>query len=106
MQEFLHKFDLYSVVAGAVGSLVALGFMPKLTFREAITVLAAGTAVAAYLAPLAMHYCGFPGEHPAARAFAFLSGLCGMRICLIITTWAEKIESPQDLLKPFRRPKG
>lgn len=94
-----------SLLAAFVGTLVACGFMPKLTFRQAFTVICSGVAVNTYLVPLALYYLNFPQNGPLQSAIGFLAGLLGMRVILIFMKWAEKIESPSDLLHPFKEDK-
>ena len=97
-----HGFDASSLLAALMGSLIALGFLPRMTMRQAATVLCAGVAVDAYLVPLALHLLSFPATGPLANAIGFLAGLIGMRVIVIIMRWADKIENPADLLRPFK----
>lgn len=106
MQEWFAKIDTHGIIAGLVGSLIALGMMPVMTVRRALTVLAAGTATAVYLVPLALFYIGVAPEGPPGRAVAFLGGLLGMKVILMFTRWADTVQSPADLLKPFRSGAG
>lgn len=91
-----------TLLAAFVGTLVACGFMPKLTFKQALTVVCSGMAVNSYLVPLAFHYLGLVKNGELQSAIAFLAGLLGMRVIIVFMKWSEKIESPADLLHPFK----
>lgn len=102
MMDHFSKFDLHSLIAGFVGALIALGFLPRLTVRQAATVLVSGMAVAVYLVPLAIHMMGLPLDSPLARAISFLAGLLGMRVVVVVTRWGDGVENPRDFLDPLR----
>ncbi len=101
--EWFAKFDYQGFAAGIVGSLIALGFIPKLTFQQAVTVLMTGMAVSVYLVPLALYYIGMSQDGPPARALGFIGGLLGMRIISVLMKWGDSVNSPADFLAPFRR---
>jgi hypothetical protein len=95
---FIGKVDWPGVIAGILGALVAIGLIPQLSWRLALTTLAAGLAVNVYLAPMALYFAGIAMDHPVARSVGFIAGLLGMRVIVVFKTWADKIEKPGDFL--------
>ena len=67
---------LATVVAGFVGGVVSLSMIRDLTVLGAIGTVLGGTACAAYLTPIALHYTGLAGS--LEHALAFFLGVCGM----------------------------
>jgi len=67
---------LATVVAGFIGGVVSLSMIRDLTPLKAFGTVLGGTACAAYLTPIALHYTGLAGG--AEHALAFFLGVCGM----------------------------
>lgn len=97
-----HNIDLASLLAAFLGALIAISWLPKITIKQAITVLSSGLAVNVYLVPLALHLLGWPTTGPVQSALGMLAGLLGMRVIASFMKWADKIENPADFLHPFK----
>ncbi|KQW96985.1 hypothetical protein ASC94_09260 [Massilia sp. Root418] len=66
-----------TLIASFLGAAVSLSYAKEMTRVQAISAVAAGTAVAVAGAPLALHYLGLPDTFE--RGVAFFAGLVAMR---------------------------
>lgn len=89
-----------ALLAGFVGSLVALTFLRELTKIQMFTALGTGLATSTYLTPLVMHYFSISADMNDGAAF--LMGVVAMNIIPAVLAVSESIKSdPLAIIKKF-----
>lgn len=89
-----------ALLAGFIGSLVALTFLRELTKPQMLAALGTGLATSTYLTPLAMHY--FNVAQDMNDGIAFLLGVVAMNIIPAVIAVSETIKSdPLAIIKKF-----
>jgi hypothetical protein len=89
-----------ALLAGFVGSLVALTFLRELTRLQMLTALGTGLATSTYLTPLVMHYFGVTQD--MNDGVAFLLGVVAMNIIPAVIAISESIKNdPLAVIKKF-----
>jgi len=80
-----------ALLAGFVGSLVALTFLRELTRLQMLAALGTGLATSTYLTPLVMHYFTIPSD--MNDGVAFLLGVVAMNIIPAVIVISESIKN-------------
>ena len=94
----LSEYVQSPAVAGAVGSLISLRWMPGTSWASKFVSLLVGCSVAIFLAPYLVEVVGVTSKSGAA-AFAFLSGFLGLMAMgkgwdwISTTTFGELVSS-------------
>lgn len=90
-----------ALLAGFVGSLVALTFLRELTRLQMLAALGTGLATSTYLTPLVMRYFTIPSD--MNDGVAFLLGVVAMNIIPAVIAIPEAIKNdPLAAIKKFR----
>lgn len=89
-----------ALLAGFIGSLVALTFLRELTRLQMLAALGTGLATSTYLTPLAMYY--FSVAQAMNDGVAFLLGVVAMNIIPAVIAITESIKNdPLAIIKKF-----
>lgn len=89
---------LDTAVAGLIGGIVSISFLPNLTPMKAALTIITGAASAGYLTPLVQAYFELEGHFE--NAFAFLIGFMGMNVLAGLFKLSERFRAkPESMIK-------
>lgn len=93
-----------SVIAGLIGGVVSLAYVPGLTPGKAFLAVVAGASSAGYLTPIVVNYLGLSAEQ--GHGVAFLLGLMALNVLAGFFRIGERFrEKPGEILENLRRGK-
>lgn len=94
-----------TLIAGLIGAIVSLSFIPNLTWPKAIIAIFTGAASAGYVTPLVIGALEVGPDYE--HAVAFLVGLLGMNVLAGVFKMAERFKnSPVEFLRNVKNGKA